>query len=106
MSAGESRPSVVGTFLVATGPDSRQKLQDFIETLDVPDGRELMIGSYEKSEPGEQNERRGARTTSSTRPRSRVRTSTTPTSATTRRISSRPVVQLQFNGEGADPSAA
>ncbi|MBW2465471.1 MAG: protein translocase subunit SecD, partial [Deltaproteobacteria bacterium] len=102
VSAGESRPSVVGTFLVSRGDGSRQKLQDYMATLSVPDGRELMIGTYEGGDATEQPEEAW-----------RTYFVFDITEVTGEDVEdayvgydsqdqSRPVVQLQFNGEGAD----
>jgi len=102
-SAGESRPSVVSTFLVARGDESRQALQDYIATLEVPEGREVLIGTHQGGEsPEEQNEEAW-----------RTYYAFDTTEVTGEDVDdayvgydsqdqSRPVVQLQFNGEGAD----
>ncbi len=102
VSAGESRPSVVGTFLVAQGDGSRQKLQDYIATLTVPDGRELMIGTYESGDATE--ERVEAWRTYFTYDMTEVTGEDVEDAYVgyDSQDQSRPVVQLQFNGEGAE----
>lgn len=47
VSAGEQRPNVASTYLVARGPDARRKLDQFIATLEVPDQYEVLLGPYD-----------------------------------------------------------
>jgi preprotein translocase subunit SecD len=102
VSAGESRPSVVSTFLVARGDQSRQLLMEYVAGLSVPEGREVMIGAHQTEETAEQNEEAW-----------RTYFAFDTTEVTGEDVDdayvgydsqdqSRPVVQLQFNGEGAD----
>jgi preprotein translocase subunit SecD len=47
--AGESQPDVESEFLVARGPDSLQQLKDYIATLHVPEGRQIVVGRMDGS---------------------------------------------------------
>lgn len=53
VSAGEANPSVVSTYLFATGEDARETLREYVATLDVPEDREILLGQTEEGDlPG------------------------------------------------------
>ncbi|MCA9581757.1 MAG: hypothetical protein KC416_08170, partial [Myxococcales bacterium] len=59
VSAGEAKPQTTVSYLYAEGEGSRQKLQDYIDTLEVPDDHDLAIGPADvrtKSEGGSAEE--------------------------------------------------
>jgi len=66
--AGESRPQVATSYLVATGEpcddsadeeciDPRERLQSFIESLDVPDDHQLIVSRLSRQDDTEAEER-------------------------------------------------
>jgi len=61
-SAGESRPSVTVTYLRATGEDSRQRLKEYVATLDLPEGREILLGRDGRGSPDDDGEEEAWRT--------------------------------------------
>ena len=46
VSAGENNPQVSSAYLVARGANARQTLQDYVDTLEVPDDHHLALGAY------------------------------------------------------------
>ncbi|MFW6050515.1 MAG: protein translocase subunit SecD [Myxococcota bacterium] len=44
VSAGPEKPQVVATYLVAQGEGARRRLQEFVESVEVPDGMQLVLG--------------------------------------------------------------
>lgn len=53
VSAGPDNPQVVSEFLVARGPDARQKLQETIQALNVPEDHQLLLGALETGDVAE-----------------------------------------------------
>ena len=48
--AGESKPQVPQAYLYATGEGARQRLVDYLETLELPDDRQLLLGELDPAE--------------------------------------------------------
>jgi len=100
---GEGRGQAQNTYLVARGDDARHRLKEYVDTVDVPDDHQLLIGSMQSTaDPDAEQGQEAWRTYYVYR----------STEVTGEDISdafvgfdpqdqSKPVVQLQFNSEGA-----
>ena len=55
VSAGEGN-QVVSTFLVARGEGARARLQEYVNTLEPPDGREILLGVAEEDADAEEGQ--------------------------------------------------
>lgn len=59
-SAGESRPSVTVTYLLAEGEGARQRLKEYVASLDPPEGREILLGRANRGDEADGEEEGGA----------------------------------------------
>lgn len=59
VSAGDENPSVGSSFLVTRGEDARSTLTNYIEELEVPDGRQLAIARLERRDDENASENEG-----------------------------------------------
>ncbi|MEM9191689.1 MAG: protein translocase subunit SecD [Myxococcota bacterium] len=94
---------VISTFLVASGDNSQRVLRDYVDSLTVPEGDEILLGAYNPAEEGDDEaEAEEGWRTYYVRATTEVSGEDVKDAYVSQDDKGRPVVIIEFNGDGAD----